>query len=88
MSKEKDPSRHILTRHHLQCRSNGGGNKDINISMIPRNQHFAWHLLFSNMLPNTICHIINDKFLDGRWRFVCVDVKHYDKVNNLVKQLT
>jgi hypothetical protein len=40
------------------------------------------------MLPNTICHIINDKWLDGRWRFVCVDTRNYEKVRKYVSQLT
>ena len=86
--KPKDPRRHELTRHHLQCRSNGGNNKDSNISMVPRNQHHFWHGLFSNMLPTTICHIINDKWLDNRWRFVCVDTRNYDKVRKYASELT
>jgi hypothetical protein len=86
--KTKDPRRHELTRHHLQCRSNGGSNKDSNISMVPRNQHQFWHGLFSNMLPPTICHIINDKWLDRRWKLICVDIRHADKVENFLKQLT
>ena len=86
--KPKDPTRHDENRHHLQCRSNGGSNKDENISILPRNQHCAYHLLFSNMLPPTISHILNDKFLDRRWKMVCVDIRHYDKVQAFVRQLT
>ena len=88
MTKEKDPSRHDLTRHHLQCRSNGGGNGDSNISLVPKNQHSAFHLLFSNMLPPTICHILNDKFLDRRYKFICVDSSRYEKITKIISQLT
>jgi hypothetical protein len=86
--KKKDPYRHKPSRHHLRCRSNGGDNSDSNISIVSQNAHRAWHLLFSNMLPPTICHIINDKWLDRRWKLICVDIRHAEKVEKFLKQLT
>jgi hypothetical protein len=65
------------SRHHLRCRSNGGELLDdkgrMNISVVRQVDHDHWHALFSNLLPETICEIINKKWLDQRWKFVCVD---------------
>jgi hypothetical protein len=86
-SKEKRNYDHQLTKHHKQCRSNGGKDGKENISYVPRIQHIAWHTMFSNLLPPTICHILNHKWLDGRWKFICVQVDNYDKVKKLAKHL-
>ena len=59
------------SRHHRQPRSKGGGNQDENISVVDSTQHQAWHILFSNLHPNTIADIINQKWIDPKYRFVC-----------------
>ena len=76
-----------LTRHHLQCKSNGGSNDRKNISYVTHIHHNSWHTLFSNLLPPVICQIINHKWLDGRWRFICVKTKDYEKIEQQIKLL-
>lgn len=68
--------KHGESRHHKRCKSNGGGLRDdnghCNISIVKQVDHNAWHMMFSNLLPPTICEIINQKWLDARWKFICV----------------
>jgi hypothetical protein len=64
--------RHKLTRHHRKPTSIGGTSEKRNLSHIPRGQHEAWHLIFSNHTAETICAIINEKYLDPDYKFVCV----------------
>ena len=62
-----------LTLHHRKPTSIGGSRHNKrNHSYVPRNQHQAWHTLFSNHTAQTICAIINEKFLDSDYQFVCV----------------
>jgi hypothetical protein len=63
------------SRHHRKPQSLGGGNEDENISVVPCYQHQAWHDLFSNFDPETIAKIINQKWLDTSFKFMCVRVK-------------
>lgn len=60
------------TRHHKKCRSNGGNDDPDNISIVPRHYHQAWHLIFSNMTPETIARVINDRWIPKDYKFVCV----------------
>lgn len=63
------------SRHHKRCVSNGGQlfeNGQCNISVVRKDDHAKWHDLFSNLLPPTICEVINQKWLDPRWKFVCI----------------
>ncbi|MFA6314999.1 MAG: hypothetical protein WC648_01335 [Candidatus Paceibacterota bacterium] len=65
-------------KHHKRCRSNGGGFFEggvCNISIVKKIDHDSWHSMFSNLLPPTICELINQKWLDPRWQFVCVERK-------------
>jgi hypothetical protein len=57
------PSKHQLTRHHRRPRFyNGGVSK--NISMVPRNQHEAFHTLFAWGFPaRMVCWILNVRWL-------------------------
>ncbi len=68
------------SKHHLRCQSNGGNTLDdkgnCNISIVDKRQHDYWHSLFSNHLPPVIAAIINKKWLDQRWEFICVERKH------------
>ena len=63
------------SRHHRLPRSRGGGSQDHNISVVDSKQHQAWHTLFSNLHPTTIADIINQKWLDPKYRFVCEKVE-------------
>lgn len=69
----KRSHKHSLTKHHRLCRSCGGTNHPDNISYVPCYHHEAWHTLFSNLDAPTICAIINQKWLDPQYMFVCVD---------------
>ena len=60
------------TRHHLVCKSNGGSDDPANISIVPRHLHAAWHANFSNMKPETIARVINDRWISKEYMFVCV----------------
>lgn len=60
------------SRHHRRPISLQGSNDESNISIVQQKLHDAWHILFSNHTPETIAAIINEKWLDPRYRFVCV----------------
>jgi hypothetical protein len=59
------------SRHHKRCRSNGGKTTKRNVVMINDNLHRAWHLLFSNMTPPEVAHLINTTFIDPDYHMVC-----------------
>ena len=67
----KRSHKHTLTKHHRLPRSVGGTNHPDNISYVPCYHHEAWHTLFSNLDAPTICAIINQKWLDPNYEFVC-----------------
>lgn len=61
-----------LTLHHRKPTSIGGSRHNKrNHSMLPSKQHQAWHTLFSNLSAETICALINEKYLDPDFKFVC-----------------
>jgi hypothetical protein len=57
-------------KHHRRPRSQGGGNEPENISVVNRDKHDAWHFLFKNYNPEQIAIIINNVWLDPRYKFV------------------
>lgn len=64
---------HQLTLHHRKPKSIGGARRDErNISMLPRIQHIAWHTLFGNNTAVVISKMINEKYLDPDYEFVCI----------------
>jgi hypothetical protein len=64
--------RKTTDKHHRKPRSLGGTNDPLNISVVPREKHEAWHLLFSNGTPDQIADIINQFWLDPDWFLVAV----------------
>jgi hypothetical protein len=64
-----------MTRHHRKPSSIGGTDDEENISIVPFNQHCAWHLLFANHSAETIAAIINERWLDTDYMFICVPRK-------------
>lgn len=59
-------------RHHRKPRSIGGTDDPENISIVPRNKHEAWHLLFSNFEPELIVEIINKFWIDPEYALTAV----------------
>lgn len=59
-------------KHHRRPRSIGGTNDTRNISIVPRNKHESWHLLFANCTPAQIAEIINEFWLDPDYFLVAV----------------
>jgi len=59
------------SRHHRKPRSLGGRDDAQNISILPRTNHQAWHTITSNHTPETIAAIINEKYLDPDYEFIC-----------------
>lgn len=71
-SREERKANQQLTKHHRKPTSIGGAKYDRrNHSYVPHIQHCAWHTLFSNHSAHTIAHIINEKYLDPDYEFVC-----------------
>jgi hypothetical protein len=72
-SKQKQCFDCQITLHHRKPTSIGGSkhNKK-NHSKVTRIQHRAWHTLFSNFTAQTIAGIINEKWVDPAYKFVCV----------------
>lgn len=59
--------------HHRKPTSIGGSRHNKrNHSILPVKQHQAWHTLFSNLTAETICALINEKYLDPAYEFICV----------------
>lgn len=54
-------------KHHRKPRSLGGDNSPANISVVDRDKHNAWHLLFKNHPPERIALIINNVWLDPNY---------------------
>jgi hypothetical protein len=75
MSRKKKGCPQKLTRHHRKPRSRGGVSSKKNISYVPENLHTAWHTLFSNHTPETIASIINEKWIDPNFVFICLPRK-------------
>lgn len=72
-SPERRRADHQLTLHHRKPTSIGGSKRDKrNHSYIIDIKHCAWHTLFSNYSAETIARIINEKFIDPDYKFVCV----------------
>lgn len=57
-------------KHHRKPRSLGGENSKENISLVDRDKHNAWHLLFKNHPPERIAIIINNVWLDPEYEFI------------------
>ena len=77
-----------LHRHHRLPKSLGGSNSNRNISFVTQTQHRGWHTLFSNHTAPTICGIINEKWLDPAYKFICVPADKVDTINKYIKSLT
>ena len=60
----------VITKHHRNPRSRGGTSNVKNISLVDYDDHVAWHKLFDNYSPETICRMINDVWLDPRYEFI------------------
>ena len=61
-----------MSRHHRKPSSRGGTESQENISFVPYNGHRAWHGFAKNLSPNEICELINEKYLDPEYMFICV----------------
>lgn len=79
--------KHQLERHHRKPTSIGGKEEERNYSYIPNFQHQAWHAIVSNHSAQTICFILNEKFLDSDFKFICVPEAKYDEARQLVASL-
>jgi len=54
----------FFNKHHRVPRSRGGNGKAANISMVCRDKHAAYHLLFQNYLPEQVAAILNEVWID------------------------
>ena len=59
-------------RHHRLPKSRGGRDSGQNISVVPVNQHQAWHTMFANMQAWEIADKINRVWLDPEYELVLV----------------
>jgi len=76
-----------LHRHHRKCRSNGGSNKETNISLVCRDKHEAFHRLHRNNEAPAIAAELNRVWLDPAHKLVCVDTEDYERVLRFIQQL-
>lgn len=74
----------MVTKHHRQCKSNGGEDTRTNIRKVCQTKHVAWHTLFQNWLPPVICRVINHTWLDPRWKFICVKTENFGHAKRLL----
>jgi len=68
--KKKIPPK--TSRHHKRAKVNGGKANRHNISIVPIHKHRAWHTLFETKQPYEIAEEINTRWLDPRYRFLCI----------------
>ena len=64
------------SKHHRKCRSHGQGKRN-NVVTVPDYQHRAWHALFMNLTADKVAEIINRKWIDPDYTFVCVKTEDY-----------
>jgi hypothetical protein len=58
-------------KHYRKSLHRGGRESLENISLVPQNQLDAWHLLFKDYDMDAICQIVNEVWLDYRYKFFC-----------------
>jgi hypothetical protein len=68
----RDLNRETTTHHRKPVSIGGAINDPRNKSSVERGKHDAWHKLFACKEARTICEIINAKFLDPDYEFVCI----------------
>jgi len=61
------------SRHHKLARSLGGTDDESNISIVTKRHHDCFHILFSNYSVQTIANILNEKWIDPRYKLVVVE---------------
>lgn len=66
-------------RHHRKSKGSGGSNEPRNISVVPRNKHIAFHLLFGAGNPHEIARLLNQIWIDPDYRFVVIEKKPIKK---------
>lgn len=62
------------SRHHRIPTSRGGPNDDWNISIVTKVQHQSWHNIFDNLDPTAIAEIISQRWIDPRYKLICVAI--------------
>lgn len=56
--------------HHRRPVVLGGTNESRNLSLLPKDKHRAWHILFSTSPPAHIVALINRLYLDPDYELV------------------
>ena len=59
-------------KHHRKPTSTGGRNTPENISVVSRQSHRAYHILFSNMPPWEVARILTKTWIDPEYYLVSV----------------
>ena len=59
-----------LTVHHRRCKSNGGRNQPENLVYVDQLKHRAWHILFGNMKIDQIAYVLNNTWIDPRFKLI------------------
>ena len=61
-----------MDKHHRLPRSKGGNSSAGNISVVPINEHRAWHRLFGNKTPEEIARIISNVWIEPKFYMIVV----------------
>ena len=61
------------SRHHRLAKSLGGTDDESNISIVTQQHHDCFHVLFSNYTVQTIANILNEKWIDPRYKLVVME---------------
>lgn len=79
----------MLTKHHRKSKANKGDSSPHNISLVPENQHQAFHVLWDGTkTANDICDDLNKRWIDPDCLFICVPRKQCRKILKTLQQLT
>ncbi|MBI5046026.1 MAG: hypothetical protein HZC14_03465 [Candidatus Niyogibacteria bacterium] len=76
-ARERRKRRHV-SQHHRRPKSLGGSGHAWNISEVEQEEHAAWHILFSNMIPEEIVAEINAMWLDRAFNFTATQIADVD----------
>ncbi len=66
-----------MTKHHKKPKHLGGKSNKRNLSLLSPLQHTSWNILtnYNQLLPHQIAEVINEKYLDPDYKFICVKRK-------------
>jgi len=58
--------------HHRKMRCHGGTKQPRNMSNLSTKEHRAWHTIVGSRQPEDIAALLNARYVDPDYQFVCI----------------